>query len=1207
VPLGLVKREQKERPRLDRDLDPSADRGSELYQVETTPINHDDFLTAVHARQPGEHIVILGEPGAGKTTLLTRVWDSLLAQVNAETPMIVAWVPLAALKNQDLAEYLKNVWLKQICPKICPTPEEINTYWQSFEDLVAQQQVWLLLDGADEMGGDGLAKIQTIFQQRWTKSIRAIITCRLNLWDGSGQNELKQNFQIFHTLDFKYANSTGQDEVAAFIGKWFDDVETGKRLRSALDKVGKERIKDLAKNPLRLTLLCNIWQREQGLPDTQAGLYKRFVPYVYSWSKVQDAEEMQVELDRVMGILAKHGINKPSLRFRFTERELQEQVPDLVQRKVLKALGWLNCVGVDESDQEVYAFFHPTFQEYFAACSIDDWDYFLPRAHVDRPVPCLNENETTYRVFESEWRQPIMLWFGRGDVADADKEKFIEKLTTFQDGVGDFYYYRAYRIGAIGVGEFKDSQQAKAIVQQLVTWAFDYFNTDKQEWRTNRSLIESFAREIIPFTHHGYAITFLVTLLQDTQLPYNLRDNVAEVLGEIAIGNPVAITSLVIFLLHDLRSFMRSEVLSKIAIGNPEAITTLLTLLQNPQLNYLHKEVAKVLGEIAVGNPEAITTLLTLLQNTQSSNQMHYTVAEVLGEIAVGSPEAIAALLTLLQNPQLSDYLRIRVTEVLGKISVGNPVAITILVTLLQNPLLFDDLCYGVTEVLGKISVGNPVAIAALVALLQKPQLSDDLSYSVAKVLGEISVGNPVAISSLLTLLQNPQLSNYLHKKVAKVLGEISVGNPVAISSLLTLLQNPQLSDRMRKKVAKVLGKIAVGNPEAITALVKLLQTPQLSNYLRQLSNYLRKKVAKVLGEIAVGNPAAINSLLTLLPNPQLSDDLRCTVAEVLGEIAVGNPAAINFLLTLLQNSQLSNNLRCTVAEVLGEIAVGNPEAINFLLTLLQNPQLSDDLCCTVAEALGEISVGNPQMIAFLLTLLQNPQLSDDFFYSMGEFLCKISVGNPETIATLTKLLQNPQLSNQMHKEVAKVLGEISVGNPETIATLAKLLQNSQLSDNLFYSVAGVLSEIAVGSPIPELVELLYVKERKSRHGRMHYRLSDELCYGVVEALVNIAVGNPEAITVLIDILCNLDHSDFDTELYLLQSALNSILSEATMPSAIWQLKNSVTDEVYNSNFSVYCFRFRVLFRCAQNFSYPKFHNAWHQITFDSYTTSELT
>jgi Domain of unknown function (DUF4062) len=71
VPLGLVERKEKQRPQIDRNLDPSADRGSELYQEQTTPIAHNDFLKAVSDRQSGEHIVILGEPGAGKTTLLT--------------------------------------------------------------------------------------------------------------------------------------------------------------------------------------------------------------------------------------------------------------------------------------------------------------------------------------------------------------------------------------------------------------------------------------------------------------------------------------------------------------------------------------------------------------------------------------------------------------------------------------------------------------------------------------------------------------------------------------------------------------------------------------------------------------------------------------------------------------------------------------------------------------------------------------------------------------------------------------------------------------------------------------------------------------------------------------------------------------------------------------------------------------------------------
>jgi hypothetical protein len=138
------------------------------------------------------------------------------------------------------------------------------------------------------------------------------------------QNDLNQNFQIFRTLDFKYANSAMDDQVEEFILKWFaDEAEAGKKLRAALEETGKERIKYLAQNPLRLTLLCNIWQRAEGLPDTQTGLYERFVKYLYQSSKVSDAGERQLELDRVMGTLANYGINKPSLRFRFTEMELQ--------------------------------------------------------------------------------------------------------------------------------------------------------------------------------------------------------------------------------------------------------------------------------------------------------------------------------------------------------------------------------------------------------------------------------------------------------------------------------------------------------------------------------------------------------------------------------------------------------------------------------------------------------------------------------------------------------------------------------------------------------------------------------------------------------------------------------------------------------------------------------------------------------------------
>jgi predicted NACHT family NTPase len=74
------------------------------------------------------------------------------------------------------------------------------------------------------------------------------------------------------------------------------------------------------------------------------------------------------------------------LRFRFDENELA----DVKHYEALKALGWLNCVGKDEDDREVYAFFHPTFQEYFAACAID-----LPRTRKARSTGRIHKPKTT--------------------------------------------------------------------------------------------------------------------------------------------------------------------------------------------------------------------------------------------------------------------------------------------------------------------------------------------------------------------------------------------------------------------------------------------------------------------------------------------------------------------------------------------------------------------------------------------------------------------------------------------------------------------------------------------------------------------------------------------------------------------------------------------------------------------------------------------
>ncbi len=377
VPLGLVERKKPTRRR--EDVSPK--QGSELYRETeiTQTFEHQQFLERVlkHRQSPksqGKRIAIIGEPGAGKTTLLQQI----AGWVSGEIPnAVVIWVSLADLQGRELEAYLFEVWLQAVARKVGQA--EAST--QIKDDFVAQFNrglVWLLLDGVDEMQatvGNSLVECDrqlrtgTLLQQA-----RIVLSCRLNLWDG-GSNAL-DSFDNYRTLEFSYPQ-----QVEQFIGNWFGslpsaEIQTGQRFCEALGEPGKERIRDLAKNPLRLTLLCFNWYLGEGkLPETKAGLYEQFVADFYEWKKGQFATtgEQRKRLNAALGELAREAIDKEATRFRLRQDFLCEYLGEPNDKDSLFALalrlGWLNKVGVDGDNPRkgVYAFFHPTFQEYFAA------------------------------------------------------------------------------------------------------------------------------------------------------------------------------------------------------------------------------------------------------------------------------------------------------------------------------------------------------------------------------------------------------------------------------------------------------------------------------------------------------------------------------------------------------------------------------------------------------------------------------------------------------------------------------------------------------------------------------------------------------------------------------------------------------------------------------------------------------------------------
>jgi HEAT repeat protein len=880
VPLGLVERKEKSLPKFDREQEFSPDKGSEAYhQTETKPIEHDAFLAAVRDRQPGQHLVILGEPGAGKTTLLTKVWQSLLENVDRDADIIVAWVPLAAVGDR-LEDYLKQVWLRKVCDD-----EDLATYWESFRSLRQNGRVWLLLDGADEMGGDALRKIETTLQENWARSIRAIVTCRLNLWDTSPSNSLNSspNFQIYRTLDFKYVP---KDLVGEFIGRWFKDkAEVGKKLRSALDEAGKERIKDLVQNPLRLTLLFEIWEDKPELPDTQAQLYKSFVERVHQWneSKFPHINVPQAGLDRSMGELAKRGINKPTLRFRFGKKELA----NVKHFQALKDLGWLNCVGEDEHKQKVYAFFHPTFQEYFAACAIDDWDYFLPRAHDEQPVSCQGEDVPTYRVFGKQWQQVIVFWIGR-NFKNELKEEFLVKLTNFCDGTSEFYYYQAYCIAAICVGEFQSSQYAESIVQRVVNWAFGYFDPIEQAW-VNLELVNStLASETLLLTQRQHLITYLLPLLFQNDLSDDEklnRDSIytrlhaISILGKTAKGNTKVIEELTSFICksdNDLIRITTAEALGTIDIGSHLALTIIIKFFCNPSL-YKYDVLAlaaRSLGRISIGNESVIQELLYILSQLQNTDDFRQSIIiNTLAEIAVGHMETLDILISMFQSSPVFPLLHI------------------------------------IEDALIQIASNNKYAIKMIDCNLSKANQNKDIEPYLSRILQWVNNDDKKETVSIHNLFLDPKM-NFFHEQ--EVLGTIEIGDEQATKELSAIILSLNVDNPRLFLAAHTLGRIDIGNKLAITTLLKIISQPDLDNYsLREIVYSLK---------IAVGDRDAIEMLLGLLSKPNLSNSLKYIVADTLWHIDIGNNKAMNTLLDIFSQSDWDDSLPMGTGESLNEI-----------------------------------------------------------------------------------------------------------------------------------------------------------------------------------------------------------------------------------------------------------------------------------------------
>jgi formylglycine-generating enzyme required for sulfatase activity/energy-coupling factor transporter ATP-binding protein EcfA2 len=441
--------------------------GHRVY-TETVTVSVDEALAAY------PRLVILGDPGSGKTTLLRYLAllyardlaeGTTLVQERlglAEAPHAVAGAVTASprlpilLPLRRLGAYLKThrpvddgteghaLLLTHLLQML--EGERVSLPDDFFDPYLESGRAVILLDGLDEVADPDLRRRVSRLVESFTAAYpdcRYVVSSRIVGYVGAAR--LGEEYVTTTIRDFTLA------DVECFLRNWHLAVAVGQmgpgesaaayadsqtqRLLAAIE--GNERIRELAINPLMLTVIALVHRDRVKLPDRRAELYDEAVDVLLGkWEEAKGIQEAPILEDspfdagdrRLMlqaVALWMQERQQKEIETRDLRRLLGEMFQSIVGdwRAAERAVDrFLHVIQertglLAEHGAGVYRYSHLTFQEYLAALAVVGRDDYV--------------TYTLERAGDPWWREVILL--EAGHLSNQSRERTARLIRAIAD------------------------------------------------------------------------------------------------------------------------------------------------------------------------------------------------------------------------------------------------------------------------------------------------------------------------------------------------------------------------------------------------------------------------------------------------------------------------------------------------------------------------------------------------------------------------------------------------------------------------------------------------------------------------------------------------------------------------------------------------------------------------------------------------------